>query len=47
VFDGPFELARVGDDKTLFSVTLTSASKTLTLGTILARLGGPPVADLS
>jgi hypothetical protein len=47
VFDGSFEVQRVGDGKTLFGVTLTSASSTLSLATILARLGGPPVADLS
>ena len=47
LFDGPFTLTRVGDDKSLFGVTLASAAANLELGGLLARLGGPPVADLS
>ena len=47
VFDGPFTLAPVGDEKSLFGVTLTSPDANLELGALLARLGGPPPADLS
>lgn len=47
LFDGPSTLARVGDDKALFGVTLSSPATNLDLDGLLARLGGPPVADLS
>jgi hypothetical protein len=47
VFEGPFTLTPVGDQKSLFGVTVASAAANVELGTLLARLGGPPVADLS
>lgn len=47
LFDGPFELTRVGDAKSLFGVKLVSPAKTsVDLSTLLGRLGGPPVPDL-
>jgi hypothetical protein len=47
LFDGPFELTRVGDAKSLFGVKLVSPAKTsVELSTLLGRLGGPPVPDL-
>jgi hypothetical protein len=52
--DGPFELTRVGDAKSLFGVkiVLGAAGKgnddgTGSLPAWLGRLGGPPLADLS
>jgi len=47
VFEGPFTVTRVGDDKSLFGVTLTGSAANADLTTLLARLGGPPVADLA
>jgi len=46
LFSGPFELTRVGDAKSLFAVKIISPGETASLGTLLARLGGPPVPDL-
>jgi hypothetical protein len=43
MFEGPYELGRVGDAKSLFSVKLVSPAPH-TLATLLGRLGGPPVA---
>jgi hypothetical protein len=42
----PFELGRVGDDKSLFAVRMAAPKETAPLGTLLARLGGPPGSDL-
>jgi hypothetical protein len=44
LFGGPFELARVGGPKDLFSVRLTSRSGA-PLATVLERAGGPPGPD--
>jgi hypothetical protein len=44
VFGGPFELARVGGPKDLFSVRFTSRSGA-PLATVLERAGGPPGPD--
>lgn len=46
VFDGPFTLTPVGDEKSLFGVTVASTATNVDLETMLKRLGGPPVADL-
>jgi hypothetical protein len=46
IFDGPFELARAGGPKELFSVRLTSAAGA-PLSALLARAGGPPGPDAS
>jgi hypothetical protein len=44
LFGGPFELARVGGPKDLFSVRFTSRSGA-PLATVLERAGGPPGPD--
>ncbi|MEO8212473.1 MAG: hypothetical protein ABI560_04745 [Myxococcales bacterium] len=44
MFEGPYELGRVGDAKSLFSVKLVSPAPS-TLATLLSRLGGPPAAS--
>ena len=41
LFAGPYELGRVGDAKSLFSVKLVCPAPA-TLSTLLMRLGGPP-----
>ncbi|MEP6652747.1 MAG: hypothetical protein ABJA82_05285 [Myxococcales bacterium] len=46
MFEGPYELGRVGDAKSLFSVKLVSPAPT-TLATLLSRLGGPPAAAVA
>ncbi len=48
IFEGPFELSRVGGPKDLFSVRMTSAASPTgtSLATLLDRAGGPPVASL-
>jgi hypothetical protein len=46
IFEGPFELTRVGGPKELFSVRLTSRASG-PLSTLLARAGGPPGPDAS
>jgi hypothetical protein len=46
VFQGPFELARTGSARDLFSVRLTSASSA-PLSALLERAGGPPAPDAS
>lgn len=43
LFGGPFELARTGGAKDLFSVRLTSSTD-VPLATLLERAGGPPAA---
>ena len=43
LFAGPFDLARIGGPKELFSVRLTSSADA-PLATLLERAGGPPVA---
>lgn len=42
----PFELSRAGDAKGLFGVKITTPAKT-DVATLLARLGGAPLADRS
>lgn len=45
--DGPFELTRVGDAKSLFGVKIAiPGNGRVDLPTLLGRLGGPPVAEL-
>lgn len=46
IFAGPFELARIGGPRDLFSVRLTSATSA-PLAMLLERAGGPPTADAS
>jgi len=46
LFDGPFELTRVGDARDLFGVKLTGTGNPAELATLLARVGGPPATDL-
>jgi len=46
LFDGPFELTRVGDARALFGVKMVGAGKATDLATLLARAGGPPATDL-
>jgi hypothetical protein len=46
LFEGPFELARVGGPKELFAVRLTSTASA-PLATLLSRTGGPPGPDAS
>ncbi|HEX4509214.1 MAG TPA: hypothetical protein VH328_04020 [Burkholderiaceae bacterium] len=46
LFDGPCELTRVGDARSLFSVKVVGTGKAVELPALLARLGGPPVPDL-
>jgi hypothetical protein len=47
LFDGPLELTRVGDAKSLFGVKIVSPAKgAVDLSTLLSRLGGGPVLDL-
>jgi hypothetical protein len=46
LFEGPFELTRVGGPKDLFAVRITSPSKP-TLAALLERAGGPPGPDAS
>jgi len=48
LFAAPFELARVGDARSLFSVKIVSrAGGAADLATLLGRLGGPPGRDRS
>lgn len=44
MFEGRAEITRVGDAKTPFGARIVSPGPA-TLGTLLARLGGPPTAD--
>jgi hypothetical protein len=44
LFEGPFQLARVGGPRELFAVRLTSTEST-PVATLLARAGGPPGPD--
>jgi hypothetical protein len=44
LFQGPYEIGRVGDPKSLFSLKIVSSAPT-TLAALLARLGGPPGPD--
>jgi hypothetical protein len=46
LFAGPFELARVGTPKALFTVRIKSSTNT-PLATLLQRAGGVPAADAS
>ena len=46
LFEGPFELTRVGDARSLFGVKLVGGAKGAELPALLARLGGPPAPDL-
>jgi len=46
LFDGPFELTRVGDARGLFGVKLVGTGKAADLASLLARVGGPPATDL-
>ncbi len=46
LFGAPCDLTRTGDAKGLFSVKITNGAKT-DVGTLLARLGGAPLADRS
>jgi hypothetical protein len=46
LFEGPFELARVGGAKELFALRLTSTASA-PLATLLSRTGGPPGPDAS
>lgn len=46
LFDGAFELTRVGDARELFGVKLVGAGKPAELATLLGRVGGPPATDL-
>jgi hypothetical protein len=46
LFDGPFELTRAGDARSLFGVKLVGGAKGIELPALLARLGGPPAPDL-
>ena len=46
LFEAPFELTRVGDARSLFTVRLVSPTQTADLATLLGRLGGPPGGDL-
>ena len=47
LFEGaPFELGRVGDEKSLFAVRMAGPKETAPLATLLSRLGGPPGSDL-
>jgi hypothetical protein len=46
LFEGVFDLARVGGPRDLFAVRLTSAGSP-PLATLLARAGGPPEPDAS
>jgi len=46
LFEGPFELTRVGDARALFGVKLVGTGEPSDLSTLLARVGGPPAADL-
>jgi hypothetical protein len=46
LFEGPFELARIGGEKELFAVRLT-AQKSEPLATLLERAGGAPGPDAS
>jgi hypothetical protein len=46
LFGAPYELTRVGDAKSLFSVKITTAAKS-DVATLLAKLGGAPLADKS
>jgi hypothetical protein len=43
---GPVELSRAGDAKSLFGVKITTSAKS-DVATLLARLGGAPLADKS
>jgi hypothetical protein len=45
LFDAPFELTRLGDARSLFTVRLVSPKQTADLATLLDRLGGPPGAE--
>jgi hypothetical protein len=47
LFEGPADITRVGDAKTLFSVRIAApeAASVPPLATLLARLGGPPGPD--
>ena len=47
LFEGPFELTRVGDARSLFSVKLVGGAKGTELSALLTRLGGPPAPDLA
>jgi hypothetical protein len=44
IFQGPFELTRVGGPKELFGVRVTSTTN-VPLGALLERAGGPPAPD--
>ena len=46
LFAGPVELSRTGDPKSLLSVKITTTAKS-DVATLLARLGGAPLADKS
>jgi len=50
LYDGPVELTRVGDARGLFGVKVVGAGQggdvAPPLATLLARVGGPPAADL-
>ena len=44
IYQGPFELTRVGGPKELFAVRVTSTTN-VPLATLLERAGGPPGPD--
>ena len=44
LFQGPYELGRVGDPQSLFSLKIVCPAPT-TVATLLGRLGGPPGPD--
>jgi hypothetical protein len=46
LFGAPCDITRIGDAKGLFTVKITNSAKT-DVGTLLARLGGAPLADRS
>jgi hypothetical protein len=46
LFGAPCDITRIGDAKGLFTVKITNSTKT-DVGTLLARLGGAPLADRS
>jgi len=46
LFEGSFELTRVGDARDLFGVKIAGMGKAADLTTLLSRVGGPPAADL-
>lgn len=46
LYDGPIELTRVGDARSLFAVKIVGGARGVELPALLARLGGPPAPDL-